>query len=88
MEKRLFWTLIKYNHKLGDNKYVRGRISGIQLVLCEKNSEDELIFANMRTEEGVILRTITTQTNYDKFTKLIEELYPGLCIFDYMRDEK
>ena len=88
MDERLFYTLIKYDHELGDNKYVRGRISGIQLALCEKNSEDELIFSNMRVDKGIVLRVITTQDNYDKFTKLIEKLYPRLCTFDYMRDEK
>lgn len=85
MEERLFWTLIKANHRLGGNEYIHGRISGIQYIICQ---ETDMVTGNMENDDGFILSIITTQNKYNKFAKIIEEMYPGLCTFDYMRDEK
>lgn len=73
-------TLIKRNHdKFGDNAYVMGRISGMQLVICECDDK----FPITEIEEGHILTTKCTLKQYEDFMNLIEKHYPGLCEFDY-----
>jgi hypothetical protein len=81
MEKRKFRTLIKGEHSLGRNKHVSGRISGIAYVILE---EKPLVgFANVILRNGdEILTNECTEAQYEKFTKIVEELYPELCIFD------
>lgn len=82
MEKRIFKTLVKAKHKNGRNKYVRGRISGIQRIMCVGDYKKE--FANTHIiGTGIMMETECTSEQYDAFAKVIEELYPGLCIFDY-----
>lgn len=79
MEKHVVKTLIKKDHKLGGNVYVRGKISGIQSVMCPR----EIEFGNGMIEEGFILVTECTVDQYDDFMNFVENMYPGLCIFDY-----
>ena len=79
MEKRIVKTLIKKDHKLGNNEYVKGRISGIQSIMCPRDFE----FGTGRNEDGFILVAECDVNQYDRFINVIEEMYPGLCIFDY-----
>ena len=85
MEKRIFKTLIKDNHKFGNNPYVRGRISGMAYVLfgCDKQC------AHIRYEnlDGVLFRYNGLPEEYEKFKEVVESCYPGLCIFDYNLEE-
>lgn len=80
MDKKVYFTLIKRFHKFGDNHYVRGRISGI--ALCMSGFKKEA-YANMMVNEGIIISNYFTQDEYNEFMKRIEELYSGLCIFNY-----
>ena len=76
-------TLIRWDHKLGDDAYVRGRITGFQCALCNQYKE----FANVRIKEGVVLTAECTATQYDDFINVVERHYPGLCKFDYKESE-
>lgn len=82
-KKYLIKTLIRKDHKLGNNAYVRGRISGIQSVICPRKIE----FGNGRNEEGFILVAECTPEKYDDFMNTVENMYPGLCKFDYKESE-
>lgn len=77
MEKREFTTLIKNEHMKGSEEYVLGRISGIQYCTCEC----EKGYAIVKVEEGYLLTAEFTRKQYEKFTKIVEELYPNLCKF-------
>lgn len=82
----IFKTLVKADHKLGGNKYVLGRISGIKYVVCDTlglSEMDQVISGNGQTEAGHILKTECTAECYSAFTDIIESHYPGLCVFDY-----
>lgn len=86
MEERKYRTLIKKNHKFGENEYVQGRISGIQEVICDRdrngvdNPAVEVLYDVMNT--GLVLTTLCSQEQYDRFAELVEKHYPGLCVFD------
>lgn len=82
-KKYLIKTLIRKDHKLGERAYVRGRISGIQSVICRRDIE----FGTGVNEEGYILVAECTPTQYDDFMNYVEKMYPGLCIFDYKESE-
>ena len=82
MEKRIFKTILKDDHELIDNEYVLGRISGIKLAMCDKDPTKGFIWEHI-CGVGHMLKTECTSDQYDAFTKIIEELYPGFCIFDY-----
>ena len=79
MEKKIFKTLVKDNHvKFGRNSYIRGRISGIQYVVCDKDT-----YANKSIDGGIIQTCKCTPEQYEQFTEIVDKMYPGLCIFNY-----
>lgn len=82
-KKYLIKTLIRWDHKLGDEPYVQGRISGMQLVI----SNDTKAYANKRVAEGYVLQGEFTAIEYDDFMNIVEKHYPGLCKFDYKESE-
>lgn len=84
MEKRKYYTVIRKEHKLGENLYVIGVVSGLRFALCE--DKDSYPWGNGEIEEGYILVTECTSELYENFTKRVEEIYPGLCIFDYKKE--
>lgn len=79
MDRKTVLTLVKGNHNDGYNEFILGRINGIGYCMSGFTRG----FANMRIEEGYIYRHKFTVDEYDKFINVIEELYPGLCVFDY-----
>lgn len=79
MEERLFNTLIKKDRKLATD-YVKGRISGIQLCVCEKET------TILKTKAGSILRCVTDEETYNKFKNKVESIYPDLCEFDWKKE--
>ena len=85
-----FMTLIKKDHEIKRwnclNDYVVGTIRGIQYVICHEPGESE--FAHIRINEGLILTTDCTKEQYQHFSDIVEELYPGLCEFYYTKDEE
>ena len=86
MGQRKFHTLIKVDHKFGQNPYVRGRISGIMQVLC--NGEPLKGFAQLEYPDGThVFTTLCTEENYMVFKNFVELSYPGLCEFDYEIEE-
>lgn len=78
----LYKTLVKKDHKLGNNKYVLGRISGIKHVICSNDKSQR--YGNSGVDNGVVLRVDCEKSKYDEFVTMIEDLYPGLCEFYYM----
>lgn len=86
MEKRIFKTLILKKGRLGKNKYVHGRISGMSVALCG-GVECDKRFALMENRKVLMVTSECTQKQYDKFKELVEKVYPGICIFDYKESE-
>ena len=84
MTKRRIKTLVKYDHALGKNEYVFGRISGVMAVMCKDDPVNGLEFVRERCDIGDILTTDTTDEKYEAFTNVIKNWYAGLCIFDYV----
>lgn len=82
-ENKIFKTLIKTDESVRkawrNNKYVFGRISGMQCALCGRDK-----FGNKETVNGRIYTTECTPENYAEFMKLVEECYPGMCEFNYV----
>lgn len=81
----LFKTLVKADHKFGDNEFALGRIFGFMELLCNgsHNGRDEPGYVIQRTKEGCVLRTKCVPDKYVEFTKLVKKHYPDLCIFNY-----
>lgn len=83
MELNDFYTLVKEGHKF-DEPYIRGRISGIAHALC--HNCDKTLSRCWREGDGIpgkVAVVRCTQDVYDRFAQVIEELYPGLCEFNY-----
>lgn len=78
--KMRFETLMKEDHKFGDNQYVLGRISGMLYAIC---NDDYLCWGHCKNNAGYILITECTPERYEIFKEKVEEQYPDLCIFDY-----
>ena len=78
----IFKTLVREDHKHGNNEYVLGRIGGIQQVMC--NGEPLKGFAVKHVVgTGAVLMTECTPEQYVAFMKFVKEMYPGLCVFAY-----
>ena len=82
MKKRIFKTIVRADHDLGGEEYVLGRIRGIQLAMCDEDPKNGFVWSYV-PGVGDVIKTECTPEKYGAFTKVIEELYPGLCIFDY-----
>lgn len=83
MEKKEVLTLIRRDHKFGENSFVRGRISGIGYMI----SGQKWGFATVEICEGYLYRQEFTPDEYDEFMNIVEKLYPGLCKFNYKERE-
>lgn len=85
MEKMVFKTLVKAEHKLGCDNYVLGRISGIQYVVCDRvgTETEQPLYGRGFTALGSIFKTKCTAEQYDEFASIVESEYPELCVFNY-----
>ena len=81
-----FITLVKKDHKpYGGRDFVRGKIMGYKEVICDGGFSKYAMYV---TDEGTIMITKCTPDKYDHFAWLVEEHYPGLCVFNYKCDLK
>ena len=85
MREKMFYTVIKADHKLGGNEYVMGRVSGIQCAVRCKHPGKDILYGHGENEIGEIYPMKTTSRRYKKFARIVEQNYPGLCIFDYKK---
>ena len=82
MEKKIYLTMVKNDHKLSGNAFVRGKITGIRYALLHKDLSVDM--ANAQMPDGtVIIPAECTTEEYETFKLLVEKCYPDLCIFDY-----
>jgi hypothetical protein len=79
--ERKFKTLIKSNEKLGNNKFVKGKIVGYLDVICQRDW-DKNRWPIDNEDEGAILTTKCEPKLYEEFEEFTERRYPGLCVFD------
>lgn len=77
MDKKIFKTLIKREE---NNKYAIGRISGIQAVL--DSTMGKAIRGVLGRREGMMFSVECTKDQYNTFADLVEDMYPGLCVFN------
>lgn len=81
MKKKLFKTYVRAGHKLSRNDYVMGRLSGIKYVIC--NGDPNCGFAHNYMSDGSRCFYVEcTAEQYRRFAEVVEEIYPGLCVFD------
>lgn len=79
-----FKTMVKADHKLGKDDFVFGRIMGAMAVLCKDDPAMGIESGYRRCNNGDrIIIAETTFQQYKAFTKVIENWYPGLCMFYY-----
>ena len=83
--RRKFYTIIKADHKLGNDAYVQGRVSGIMEAVCSKNPGKEILYGRCKNELGMVSIVKTTTRRYKRFAKIVESEYPKLCLFDFKR---
>lgn len=87
MEKNVYRIGIRHDQKLGQNEYVEGRISGIMLAMCglDENGKPPLVQVGSLVNHNIGITYLhvktSDQTKFWKCCEVIEELYPGLCIF-------
>ena len=92
METKIFQTKIKGRHKLV-SEYARAHIARIALETTGSYSTNRRIFDDKLDWNGtrvpirgaLIMTHTCTDTEYDKFRKMVEISYPGLCIFNYKK---
>ena len=73
--ERMFYTLVKKDHKFGNNSYVKGRISGYKELICDgnRNGIDEPGYGNrMVPDVGYVLRTCCEPEQYEIFKDRVE----------------
>ena len=80
MNKHLYSTLIKS----WAGTYVHGAIFGIQYATCGNIKIDA--FVNGVTGD-IVIGIICTESQYEEFKRLVKELYPDTCEFDYQYED-
>lgn len=97
MERERFKTLLNNDHKFRGNEFVEGKILGFAEVICDLDGgTKEIVTKNGKTKKVHVyhggyysnrnrgtkwLITKCTKKQYEKFRKLVESKYPGLCTF-------
>lgn len=76
------YTLVKGDHKEGYSTYVRGRVTGIALVMLDIFE----VFGLKECADGWVFGCMCKPRKYRKFAKYIEKRYPGLCVFNYKEE--
>lgn len=76
MNKNSYLTLIKSRV----STYVSGAIFGIQYAIC--GNAKMYGFVNSVTGD-ILTEIICTESQYEEFKKLVKEIYPEACEFDY-----
>ena len=84
MENRVFKTLVKSEHALGKDDFVLGRIMGAMAVMCKEDPARGLEMGRGHCKHGNIFVTKTSFEKYEAFANVIENWYPGLCLFGYV----
>lgn len=80
MDKLRIEVFIDAAHDLGDNDYVRGRISGMIHCMCTAFNEDgKRGYASRKFAAGRVITTLATVEEYVQLKVKLEQLYPGLC---------
>lgn len=74
-----FTTILKRG-QINNEMYVIGLIHGLQIALCDIDSET-LGYDCEMFEKFVYYVTDTTQDKFDIFRKTVEKIHPGLCEF-------
>lgn len=89
METRLkkFKTTISAGHRFSENLYVRGVITGIELALCcmPNNTKGHPWMVMTDDKDSFVkadMTTICTEEQYLAFARDVNEMYPGLVVFD------
>lgn len=87
--KYKFHTLVKKDHKFGNNDHMLGRLIGYQQLLCdgfrEENHRPQHVIDKI--EEGTVLTCECTPDEYAEFTKLVKRHFPeDLCVFDWRKE--
>lgn len=75
--KKVYSTMIMDN----SDEHVVNRISGIQKAYA-KNSRNFARYTYGEQYSMTVLRVEATKAEYNKIKKRVEELYPGLCVFN------
>ena len=86
VKKREFKTLLKSDWSSivnGNNLFVRGYITGVMDSICGIKRYHMVDGC----DEGFILTCKCTPNQYERFSKIVEEQCPEVCIFDYKMDE-
>ena len=84
MEKLTVDILVQKDSKLGNNKFVLGKITGFvesTAVTIKDYNKGTLSWRWLETGLGYIIRVKTTVEEYVSLKTMIEDHYPGLCKF-------
>ena len=93
MEINKYITLIKPYNKLWDTPYVYGKINAVFRLTCKgEGGIHQGKVANCYEEAGrQFFQLDTTEEDYRKAARIIEDWYPGLCEFNcelHMKSEE
>ncbi len=84
MEIKMFYTLVKKDGTIGKkkvpiNEYAIGVIYGIMTACAEENKR----YTGKVIDDGRVLRMVGTEKQYNDFKRLVKNIYPDACIFNY-----
>lgn len=78
-------TRIRNDHKFSDSDFVLGKIIGYADVICYGRSHTPI---ELNRETGEYFYGVyCTEEEYGRFSKMVEEHYPGLCEFNYVGNQ-
>lgn len=82
--KQNFKTLVKGEDKRSKIDYNIGKIEGLMWALCGRMGEKPK--HNTRTPFGIVLEVDGRPSRYARFKEVVEQFWPGLCVFDWGKE--
>ena len=79
MDIKRFMTIAKRGY-IGNETHAFGVIQGLQIAVCDHDKKG-FGYDCESFNDFCIFVTDTTQRRFNKFRKMVETIYPGLCEF-------
>lgn len=83
MDNKRFMTIAKRGY-IGNEMHAFGVIHGLQIAVCDHNKKGFGYDCELFNDFCIFV-TDTTQEQFDKFRKMVETIYPGMCEFKEYR---
>lgn len=82
MEKKIYKTLVKGNHPLGNDTYTLEMVCRSEYIICGEYNPEGPSCKRVDLGDGwMLIMSECMEFQYEMFKREVSTRYPGLCVF-------